>query len=372
MGGYESACHINKHGRRLDMIVSNRHDRRAESDYRLLRLAGIHVARDGVRWHLIDQRGSYDLSSFAPQVRAAARAGVQVIWTLCHYGYPDDLDIFSAAFVERFARFSRVIAQYLREQSDAIPLYSPVNEISLYAWAGCRFMFPFAEGRDVDLKRQLIRAAVASAEEILRVDPRARFVQPEPLIHVIAPTNRPDTAGAAAQYNESQYEAMDMLGGFEAPELGGRPRLLDIPGLNYYHSNQWEHMGDRLRWEDKIRDPRWIPLRQLLLQVWRRYRQPLIIGETSHFGAGRARWIEEIATEAMGAIDLGVPLQGICLYPILDRHDWENPKHWHNSGLWDIHHANGSFSRILNGHYARALREAQRRLATQMRSTTPV
>ena len=38
-------------------------------------------------------------------LEAARDEGVQVIWDLCHYGWPDDLDIFSPQFVERFARF---------------------------------------------------------------------------------------------------------------------------------------------------------------------------------------------------------------------------------------------------------------------------
>ena len=32
----------------------------------------------------------------------------------------------------------------------------------------------------------------------------------------------------------------------------------------------------------------------------------------------------------------GVPIDGVCLYPIIDRPDWENPSHWHKSGLWDV------------------------------------
>jgi hypothetical protein len=51
----------------------------------------------------------------------------------------------------------------------------------------------------------------------------------------------------------------------------------------------------------------------------------------------------------------GLPLHGVCLYPIIDRPDWENPEHWHNSGLWDLNEtAGGRLERVLNEDYADA------------------
>ena len=97
MGGYECATHINTSGQRLDMIAGVQHDAQAEHDYALLKTMGMRVARDGVRWHLIDRSGdgNYDWSSFEPMFEAARRQGVQVIWDICHYGWPDGLDVFS-------------------------------------------------------------------------------------------------------------------------------------------------------------------------------------------------------------------------------------------------------------------------------------
>jgi hypothetical protein len=47
-----------------------------------------------------------------------------------------------------------------------------------------------------------------------------------------------------------------------------------------------------------------------------------------------------------------VPVEGVCLYPILDRHDWDDARHWHNSGLWDLHEVDGAYERKLNSVYA--------------------
>jgi UDP-galactopyranose mutase len=54
-------------------------------------------------------------------------------------------------------------------------------------------------------------------------------------------------------------------------------------------------------------------------------------------------------------------VEGICLYPIIDRPDWEDYNHWHNSGLWDLHrNSNGSLTRVLNPEYAAELRCIQK------------
>ncbi len=38
-------------------------------------------------------------------LQAARDTGTQVIWDMMHYGWPDDLDVWSPAFVDRFARW---------------------------------------------------------------------------------------------------------------------------------------------------------------------------------------------------------------------------------------------------------------------------
>jgi hypothetical protein len=226
-------------------------------------------------------------------------------------------------------------------------------------------MYPYAPGRGGELKCQVVRAVIAGCEAIWEVDRRARFVHVEPLINVIAPRGRPDLADVAAARRAAQWEAYDMLAGICHPELGGHPRYLDIIGVNFYHANQWEDPPEtRLRWEDHPRDERWMPLHRLLKEVHERYRRPVFMAETSHFGVGRAPWLREIASEIVEARRSGVPLEGICLYPILDRPDWENLDHWHNSGLWDLRRAeDGTLERVLVAEYAAELRGARALLA---------
>ena len=365
MGGYECATHINVFDQRLDMLAAINHDTEAEQDYALLKTAGMRTARDGLRWHLIEKTpGNYDWSSFEPMLRAALNQNVQVIWDICHYGWPDGLDIFSPAFIDRFSRFCGAVARFVADHTGEIPFYSPINEISFFSWAAARdVMYPFAHGRDNELKHQMIRACIAGIEAIWQVDPRARLTFPEPIINVVTPRAHQEYDAEARAYNNSQYEVWDMLAGRVCPELGGDPKYLDIVGANFYHSNQWEIHGTRLRWEEHPRDARWKPLHRMLLEIWNRYRRPLYLAETSHVGVGRADWIKETASEVILARENGVPLEGVCLYPILDRFDWQDPNHWHNSGLWDLpKDGAGRYHRVLNRIYGEEFARAREAL----------
>src|SRR4051794_29769368 len=113
MGGFECSTHRRRSDRtRLDLLRATGHDRSAESDFKQLRGIGLNTVRDGLRWHLIEALpGYYNWSSFLQILKAAETAGVQVIWDLCHYGWPDGLNIFSSAFIDRFANFAAAAAK---------------------------------------------------------------------------------------------------------------------------------------------------------------------------------------------------------------------------------------------------------------------
>ena len=193
IAGFECSCQINSHGRRLDMTAALRHDVLASRTTPCCNALGIRTARDGVRWHLVDRGGGrYDFSSFAPMVKAAREHGIQVIWDLCHYGWPDDLDLFSATFLDRFGAIRRG-CRSLREGGDRRAAdFAPVNEINFFAWAATRdLMYPYAYGRDGELKRQLVRAATVSAAAILNVDPQRAAGVSRPMIHNVPPRASP-------------------------------------------------------------------------------------------------------------------------------------------------------------------------------------
>jgi beta-glucosidase/6-phospho-beta-glucosidase/beta-galactosidase len=337
IAGFECSTPINSDHRRIDELALTQHDRYMREDYRLLRELGIYAARDGVRWPLVDQRGHYDFCSVLPFLEAAEAEGITVIWDLFHYGYPDDLDPFQDAFDVRFADYCYAVARLIQRRSRAVPFYTPVNEISYFAWAGGEVgqFAPHAHGRGAELKRRLARAAIAGMNAILAVDPRARFVHCEPMVRVVAPNDAPHLAEEAEYFNYHYvHEAWDMLGGIQAPELGGSPRHLDILGVNYYGYNQWEHQRPHnIVGPD---DPRHIPLAQLLQTLYARYGRPLLIGETSSHGELRPSWLRMIGEECLRALACGVDLHGLCIYPILDMFDWHSAGEPLGMGLWEL------------------------------------
>jgi hypothetical protein len=324
LAGFECSTHRRADGRRLDLIAATGHDRHARADYRALAAHGIGAARDGFRWHRIETApGRYDWSSARPMLEAAREAGLPVIWDLCHYGWPDDLDIWSKAFVTRFAAFAAAAARLVREVSGAPPLLCAVNEISYWAWAGgdAGRIGPCATGEGPALKRQLVRAALAATRAVRAVEPAARFIHAEPAIHVVGGPDA-ESGDAAAAYREVQYEALDMMAGRIAPELGGDPGALDLVGLNFYPDNQWVQGGGTIPFGHHA----YRPFRAMLAEAYARYRRPLLVSETGAEGTAKAAWLHYVCAEVRAAQAEGVPILGICLYPILDYPGWENDR----------------------------------------------
>ena len=352
MGGFECSTHRLPRrkalgrfaGQRLDLITATRHDEFALQDYARLQGAGIRTARDGVRWHLIEKSAfRYDFSSLVPMLRAARETKIQIIWDLFHYGWPDGLNIWGAAFVDRFARFARAVATVILEETGAPIFVTPANEISFVSWGGgdAGFLNPFAKRRGPELKAQLVRAAIAAIEAVREVDPTSRICHAEPIIHIAADPDYPEEAPAAEAYRQSQFQAWDMIGGRLCPELGGRPEYLDILGANYYSNNQWIHQDPHTPKSRRRKDVLLLPshplhrrVREMLRELYERYRRPIFIAETGTEGEARPSWLRYIGQEARAVAASGVPLEGLCLYPITDYPGWGDDRHCY-AGLWD-------------------------------------
>lgn len=116
-----------------------------------------------------------------------------------------------------------------------------MNEISFPAWAGADVgcMNPFEVARGVELKVQLVRACIAGIDAIRSVLPRARFLHPDPIIHIVPAPQHLKRWRRVQADNLLQYQAWDMLSGKIWPSLGGVPSYLDIVGVNFYPDNQF-------------------------------------------------------------------------------------------------------------------------------------
>jgi hypothetical protein len=206
--------------------------------------------------------------------------------------------------------------------------------------------------RGSELKRQLVRATVEGIEAIWEVAPQARITTIEPVINIVAHPKRPQDQAEAEAYTLAQYQGWDMLSGRLCPELGGQEKYLDIIGVNYYPINQWIHEGRTLRRSH----PLYKPFRNMLAEVHERYHRPLFIAETGTEDQSRPDWFNYVCSETRAAIQAGIPVEGICLYPILNHPGWDNDRHCCN-GLWDYADENGE--REIYEPLARELRHQQ-------------
>ncbi len=335
LGGFECSTHRLRNGKRLDLIQATRHDEFAASDYRLLQAHGILTARDGLRWTLIEQQpGRYDFSSATGMLRAARDTGMQVIWDLWHYGWPDGLDLFSAEYITRFVAYAKEAIKHISDYAE-VPLVSPINEISFFSWAAGEggIFNPFAKHRGNDVKEQLVRASIEAIHAIREVNRAVKIFQIDPMINVLPRSDRRADIEGAERYRLSQYTAWDMILGRVRPEFGGADGLIDVIGTNYYIHNQFVWYGEHSKMIVPS-DPRYRHISLMLQEVYERYRRPVFVAETGIEDETRAAWLRYVCRQVYAARAAGAQVEGLCLYPIVNHPGWEDDRHCYN-GLFD-------------------------------------
>lgn len=355
MGGYECADHINRSGHRIHLLKETQHDLRVAEDYEMLSSIGIKTAREGICWSDVETSpGFFDFSEVYNRMQAAEEFGIQQIWDLIHFGYPDGIYPTHPNFCERFAALCHAFAVFYRENSSQELHVVPINEISFLSWhsGDVRGTVPFAVNSGWDIKYHLCKAAIIGIKALKAADPDCVIILVEPLIKIHGnPETDPEHL---LNLNEHQFQAMDIIAGRMCPELGGSEEFLDILGFNYYWNCQWNIDNKTLDWPETIKLR--TPLADLLQMAYERYNRPLFLSETGHFGSGRADWIEEIAQECLTAKKRGVDLNGICIYPVTDRPDWDDLSSFSNCGIWDL---DIDGNRLPNIPYINAVQRAQ-------------
>lgn len=366
LSGFECSTFLWRDGRRRDLVAETQHREHALEDYRILQQLGIAVAREGIPWPMADKGGAYSFELIEPMINAMRQTKVTPIWDLCHYGYPDDLDPFSDRFTQRFANYCRAAAKYVSERMPGPYYFTPINEITFFSFCGGEWgwVAPYKNTRqDRELFRvALCKAAIAGVKAIREVLPDARMIHVDPLVQVIAPPDRPDLIEAARHETfVDTFLAWDIICGKAHPELGGTPEILDIVGANNYSFGQMEYREHGPHQALEPGHPGIEPLCTLLYRIWERYQRPMLIGETSGMGMGRPDWLRDVMEESMAAVNQGMDLHGICLFPAVDMPDWHTGK-WLNNGICDVVECEGRLQRVPHQPYVDELRRWQKEL----------
>ena len=368
MGGYECTDQLNHYGNRVDLLTLTGHVDHIESDYDLLSQVNISTVREGIRWNKVEQRPyDYDFSTVGKMINAGKVKQIQQIWDICHFGYPDDLSPLHPHFERRFVSLCEAFVRFYRKVSpEGLLIVTPINEVGFISWLGGDHASttPYCRGMGWEVKYSLIRAYIQGIKAMKAIDPTILILSTEPIVNIVPRLDASEEdIRIAKEQHEIQYQALDMLTGKICPELGGHPQLIDFMGFNFYYNNQWiSNVFDYLPWANLDPDPRWRGLSSLLLEAYHRFGQPIVLAETSHSGEHRPNWLELITKECIKAFKFGVPLKGICLYPIIDRPDWDHLHNWHHSGLWDADEQNPT-ARNIHTPYAEAILESQHLLS---------
>lgn len=366
MGGFECSDKINCFGERVDLLKESDHLNQLTSDYVMLQQLGISSVREGIRWSQVEYAPfKYNFETVRSMMDTAQKLGVQQIWDLCHFGFPDDLSPLHPKFNRRFESLCTAFANfYVANYGQTELVLTPINEVSFLSWLGgeAAGTVPFCRNEGWNIKYRLVQAYINGIKCLKNINPNFKILLTEPLVNMVPRLDADeDQIRLALEAHENQFQVLDMLTGKMCAELGGSAELIDIVGLNYYYNNQWVHNsveGYFLPWANENFDPRWRPLYSLIEEVYDRYGYPMIIAETSHSGEDRPKWIRFVSDQCNIVIDKGIPLWGICIYPIIDRPDWDHLNRWHHSGVWDNCLETGN-KRKLNLEYANAILDCQ-------------
>src|SRR5690606_13927351 len=245
MGGFECADHINRSGERINLQRETHHDIRVAEDYGALKRLGISVVREGVCWSEVEVKPFvFDFSRLLPFFKAAREYKIQIIWDLCHFGYPDDLIPTHPKFVVRFVSFCKQFLQFHLQHSRERPWLVPINEISFLSWhsGDMRGTVPFAVNSGWDIKYHLCRAKIEAIKAIKAMEPSTVVMAVEPLVKIHAADEMIDPLHLE-EINTYQYQAMDIVLGRQCAELGGDESFVDVLGFNYYYNNQWTNLN---------------------------------------------------------------------------------------------------------------------------------
>ena len=365
MAGFECTDKLNAFGNRVDFLPLTGHLQLINEDYDQLKLFNIKTVREGIRWSQVEIAPyQYDWSTVEYMLDCGKKKNIQQLWDICHFGFPDDLTPLHPLFPRRFAALCGEFVKFYRSKNASEELIvTPINEVSFLSWLGgdCRGTSPYCVGQGWEVKYRLMKAYIEGVIAMKEIDPGIRILTTEPLINRV-PVLNPEQLqiDEAARIHDYQYQVLDMLSGRICPELGGKEEYLDLLGFNFYYNNQAEvGTWNILPWADE-NESRWRTLSDLLTEAHNRYGKPVLLTETSHPGEHRPNWIEMIGKECLKVLQNNIPFLGVCLYPIIDRPDWDQLHIWHKAGVWDELAMPGDTPmRILHTPSAKALREAQ-------------
>jgi beta-glucosidase len=324
----------------VDILETTGHTACWREDIELLLSLGVSECRYPVRWHRIERwPGDFDWAETDAVLAYMRERGLRPIVDLLHHtSYPGWLGGFGdPQFGAAYLRYVTAFA----ERYPWIGAYTLFNEpFTTFLLCGQAGIWPpHLEGLEgfVALARNVMPALVAASRRLHELLPDAAHVHVEACERATAAG--PAAAEFTAYVNDRRFFLTDLLAGLpldrgrpfvaEVVAAGGaellelEPGHIDVLGVDYYAHNQWHWMAP---WIGRPAQPAPAPFAELLGEYWRRYRVPLIVGETNirGFPSDRATWLKYTFEQCEIAEQDGVPVTGYCWFPSIDSCDWDS------------------------------------------------
>ncbi|MDQ3534591.1 MAG: family 1 glycosylhydrolase, partial [Bacteroidota bacterium] len=154
------------------------HYQNYNEDFRLVTETGIKYLRYGPPYYIVHKGpGQYDWSFTDETFQFMEQLGIIPIVDLCHFGVPDWMA--NPQFPEMFAEYAKAIVNRFPD----LKYYTPINEIFItamfsaqYGWWNERLSDDYSF---VTAIKHLCKANILAMEAILKVQPKAIFIQSE-------------------------------------------------------------------------------------------------------------------------------------------------------------------------------------------------
>ena len=334
--------------RALDEYQLIGHYEHWREDLALARELGLGALRWGVPWYRVEPHpGEFDwrwVDQVLPYL--VEELGVTPIVDLMHYGCPFWMyrEFANRDYPRAVAAYARAFAERYR---GLVRWYTPLNEPLINAlMCGRRALWPpYLRGDRgyVRIMLQLVKGIIETVEAVKEVDARSVMVHVEAA--GLSRATRADLEALALEDQRRGYLSFDLLTGRMTPdhplftwlvrngaspdelaELARRPTEVEVMGLNFYP--QWStkqlYLDPKGRLAYRNAEQDGAGFGALISDYYQRYRAPLMVTETSAFGAPevRARWLGASLLEVKSLRGRGVPVHGYTWFPLFTMIDW--------------------------------------------------
>jgi len=323
---------------RQDELAKTRHYDLWRDDFRLVKELGINYLRYGSPYYLAHKGpGQYDWSFTDETLKTLHDQHTEIIADLCHFGVPDWAGNFQnpdwpGLFVEYAEAFAK--------RFPWIRFYTPVNEIFIAATFSAQFGWwnerLASDGAFVTALKNLCRANVLAMHAILKINPKAIFIQSESSQY-FHPEN-PQCEDAARRYNEKRFLSLDLTYGHHVNAtiyeylldngmtrdeyhwfLQHHLRSRCIMGNDYYATNENLVASDgSISLSGEIFG--YYPITH---QYFSRYSLPVMHTETNYEEPDAVKWLHKEWSNVHRLKKDGVPILGFTWYSLQDQVDWD-------------------------------------------------